>query len=101
METKKRKPLVFGRVREVKEVEENVLMPLSPMDYRATHFFATIIYDLTKLGYEKEDLEHYFKDFLKDNSITNILAYVTNHGRMVWEDVRNKLGKNKEVIIKI
>ena len=104
METKKqiiKKSLAFGRVREVKEVEENVLMPLSPMDYRATHFLATIIYDLVKLGYEKKDLEFYFKDFLKDNSMTNILAYVTNNGRMIWEDVSKKLGTNKEVIIKI
>ena len=96
-----KKPLAFGRVREVTELKDNVLMPLSPLDYRATHFFATIIYDLVKLGYEKKDIEFYFKDFLKDNSITNILAYVTNNGRMIWEDVSKKLGKHKEIIIKV
>ena len=96
-----KKPLAFGRVREVTELKDKVLMPLSPLDNRTTHFFATIIYDLVKLGYEKKDLEHYFKDFLKDNSLTNILAYVTDRGRMIWEDVSREAGTNKEIIVKV
>jgi hypothetical protein len=92
------KELAFGRVREVTETEENVLMPLSPLDSRNTHFFATIIYDLVKMGYSKKDFEHYFKDFLKKNSLRNILDYVKNNGRMIWEntDILNK----KEIVIK-
>jgi len=97
-----KKPLAFGRVREVTETDEYVLMPLSPMDYRATHFFATIIYDLVKLGYDKKDLQFHFKDFLNDNPLTNILAYVTNRGRMIWEDVSKTMPvSRKEIIIKI
>jgi len=96
-----KKPLAFGRVREVTEIEGNVLMPLSPLDNRTTHFFATIIYDLVKLGYEKKDLKYYFKDFLKNNSLTNILAYVTDRGRMIWEDISRETGTNKELIIKV
>lgn len=98
---KQKKPLCFGRVKEVTEVEGNILMPLSPLDNRATHFFATIIYDLVKLGYEKKDIMPYFQDFLKDNSITNVLAYVTNNGRMIWEDVSKNSIKHNEVIIKV
>jgi len=99
METKK--PLCFGRVKEVTQTEENTLMPLSPFDNRATHFFATIIYDLVKLGYEKKEFEFYFKDFIKDNTIPNILAYVTNNGRMIWEDVSKDKFSHKEVIVKV
>jgi len=94
---KKKKPLKFGRVREVTEKEKEVLMPLSPLDYRATHFFATIIYDLVKLGYEKKDFEYYFKDFLKKNSIKRIIAYIESHNRMIWKSTTD----NKEIIIKI
>ena len=61
METKKQ--LCFGKVKEVTETENNILMPLSPLDYRATHFFATIIYDLTRLGYDKKDFEFLFSSF--------------------------------------
>jgi len=99
----KKKPLCFGRVKEVTETEENTLMPLSPLDHRGTHFFATIIYDLVNLGYKKKEFEFYFKDFLKDNSLTNILSYVANNGRMIWEDVSKQTmpPNSKEVIIKI
>jgi len=98
---KMRKPLCFGRVREVTQTEENTLMPLSPLDYRATHFFATIIYDLVKLGYEKKEFEFYFKDFIKDNTLPNILAYVTNNGRMIWENVSRESFNHKEIIVKV
>ena len=93
---KKLKPLCFGTVREVKEVDETVLMPLSPMDERSTHFFATIIYDLVKLGYVKKDVEFYFKDFLKHNNIDQIVAYVEENNRMIWSDDRSK-----EIIVEI
>ena len=96
---KLKKPLCFGKVKEVTEIEDNVLMPLSPLDYRTTHFFATIIYDLIKLGYEKKDFEFYFKDFLKNNSITNILAYVQNKGRMIWNST--EVFDRKEVIMEV
>lgn len=83
-----KKPLMFGKVREVTELSDKVLMPLSPLDHRATHFFATIIYDLVKLGYTKKDFDFYFKDFLKNNSINRIMAYVENHNRMIWENIK-------------
>ena len=82
----KMKPLMFGKVREVTEVTDEVLMPLSPMDNRSTHFFATIIYDLVKLGYAKKDFEFYFKDFLKNNSIDRIVAYIEENNRMIWNE---------------
>lgn len=96
-----KKSLAFGRVKEVTETGDYILMPLSPLDYRTTHFFATIINDLVKLGYEKKEFEHYFKDFLKKNSLTNILAYITNHGRMIWEDVSKGTLTHKEIIVEL
>ena len=97
-----KKPLSFGRVRETTELDNVILLPLSPLDERATHFFATIIYDLAKLGYTKKDIiaQGKYEDFLKNNSIATIDAYIMEHGRMVWEDVSPKLGKNKEIIVK-
>ena len=83
------KPLSFGKVREVKELDKVVLIPLSPIDDRATHFFATIIYDLVKLRYAKKDFEFYFKDFLKHNSVKQIVNYVENNGRMIWKSVES------------
>ena len=92
-----KKPLAFGRVSEVTETEECILMPLSPMDDRASHFCATIIYDLVKLGYEAPDIVYYFKDFLKNNSIPTILAYIQDKGRMIWEDVSQE--SKKEIVV--
>jgi len=95
-----KKPLAFGRVREVKETKDYVLMPLSPCDYRASHFFATIIHDLIKLGYEKKDFKHYFKDFQKNNSVNTILNHIKIHGRMIWESVnKNDFPVKKKEII--
>lgn len=90
-----KKPLMFGKVREVTELPDKVLMPLSPLDSRAAHFFATIIYDLVKLGYTKKDFEFYFKGFLKNNSINTILAYIEEHNRMIWKTT------NPDAIIEI
>ena len=94
-----KKRLAFGRVKEVTVTKEYVLMPLSPMDFRGTHFFATIIHDLIKLGYNKEDFKHYFKDFLKNNSVSTILNHIKNHGRMIWEEAQKGIFTSKKAII--
>lgn len=87
-EKQNKKPLMFGKVKEVTELSDKVLMPLSPVDNRSTHFFATIIYDLTKLGYVKKDFEFYFKDFLKNNSVKKITGYIESNNRMTWKSVK-------------
>lgn len=96
MEESKKKRLAFGNVNEVKEVGDKILMPLTPIDNRYIHFFATIIYDLTELGYKKEDFKNYFKDILKKNSLSTILTFVKDNGRMIWSKV-----KGEEIIIKV
>jgi len=87
----KMKPIMLGQVNEVKEMDDKVLIPLSPMDERSTHFFATIISDLVKLGYEQKDIERHYKDFLKANKLKDILAYVEDRGRMIWQGERTTI----------
>ncbi len=94
-----KKPLSMGRVKEVTEKEDYILLPLSPLDHRQTHFFATIIYDLVKLGYKKEDLKFNYGDFLKKNSIKRIIDYVESNGRMIWESTQPM--NSKEIIIEV
>jgi len=55
------------------------------------HFFATIISDLVKLGYEQKDIERHYKDFLKANKLKDILAYVEDRGRMIWQGERTTI----------
>ena len=90
------KTLRFGKVTQVTELDDMVLMPLSPIDNRTTHFFATIIYDLVKLGYTKKDFEFYFKDFLKKNKVESIVAWVEENNRMIWKSVDS----SDEIIVK-
>ena len=97
MKTEQKKPLCFGRVGEVTEKKDMILMPLTPLDERGTHFMATIIYDLVNLGYNKKDMEFYFKDFLKKNLIETIVNYIKTHNRMIWKDVSNPY--DKEILI--
>ncbi len=94
---KEKKPLRFGKVKEVTETDEYVLMPLSPLDNRGTHFMATIIYDLVKLGYAKKDMRFYFKDFLKKNSVKRIVEWIEENDRMIWEDAKS----SQEVIVEL
>jgi len=52
-----KKPVLFGKVGEVTEQEERVLVPLFPMGHdESQRFMRTIVYDLLKLGYEKEEI---------------------------------------------
>ena len=93
-----KKTICFGRVNEVKIIKDRVLLPLTPLDNRGTHFMATIIYDLVQLGYNKKDIEFYYKYFLKNNSISSIIEYIKDHNRMIWKDVADRF--NNEVLIK-
>ena len=93
----KKKPLCFGKVKEVTEKKDMVLMPLTPLDQRGTHFMATIIYDLVKLGYTKKDMEFYFRDFLKRNSIATLVDYIKTNNRMIWKDITNP--HNNDILI--
>jgi len=58
---------------------------------------ATIIYDLVKLGYEQKDIESHYKDFLKANKLKDILAYVEDRGRMIWQGER---GSKKTIVVR-
>lgn len=89
-------PLAMGRVNEVTVKDGTVLLPLTPLDARGTHFMATIIYDLHKLGYDKKDMEFHYKDFLK-NPIAKIISYVEENDRMIWQDIQDR--NNSEVSI--
>ena len=81
------KPLALGHVKEVMETEQNILVPLVPLDDRQTRMVATIIYDLNKLGHSKAEIEKFHKpssELIKRNGLKIILDYVKENGRMIW-----------------
>jgi len=74
-----------GNVGEVtiREKDNIVLYPLVPIPVN-THFVATIIYDLVRANVRKEQIKDYKEQFFGKISLSRILKYVEQRGRLVY-----------------
>jgi len=79
----KKKPICPGRVFEVTETEDYVLVPLIPIGRSfSEHLILTIAYDLMKLGYSLTEIREHYPSLMRIKR-ANIINYIEHYGRVV------------------
>jgi len=77
----KKKPIVPGKVLEVTEKEDRVLVPLVPLMRSFTgHLIYTIAYDLLKLGYSLTEIRSHYRS-LREVTRQEIIETIEKYGR--------------------
>jgi len=75
-----------GNVPEVTEKDGILLYPLVPFGPSGVPLAATIIYDLNRMGADREQLKRYREKMFPKTPMRNILSYVETHGRYVYTE---------------
>jgi len=97
-----KKPILFGKVGEVTEQDERVLVPQLPLGHPKTpDFLRTVIYDLLELGYKKEEINDLYGNTIKNSDMwspTTVRVNTRERGRTVIDlEESPEVGKPKFV----